>query len=239
MVTQDSFREDVKAHEMKVLLDQGVHRHLRFQNPKTSNQYFEIVTFPGTLVYVGDMGSFVFRRIADMFEFFRTQSKTNLEINPDYWGEKLEAVETRMVNPGYKVYSEDRLRILVEEVVAEWRSEYGLSEDEMDELNDTIESEISYCDGEYEARRSISEFCHVVGDRKFVFHDTWEWDCREYTGRFLWCCYALVWGIQQYDKLAVAHDFGVTAFDPATGCRPNSEMNEDGSVKGGPDAESR
>ena len=26
-------------------------------------------------------------------------------------------------------------------------------------------------------------------------------------------------------------DFGVTAFDPATGCRPNSEMNEDGSAK--------
>ena len=26
--------------------------------------------------------------------------------------------------------------------------------------------------------------------------------------------------------------FGVTEFDPNTGCRPNSEMNEDGTVKG-------
>lgn len=199
-VTQDSFREDVKTHQMKVLLDQGVHRHLRFQAPNTSNQYFEIVTFPGTLVYVGDMGSFVFQRVMDMFQFFRTNSKTNLEINPSYWGEKLEAVENRMTNPGHKVWSEQRMRVHIDEIVAEWCREYDLTEDQREELECAIEEDIDLVDGEEEARRSVSNFAREIGDHEFEFQDSWEWDCREYTGRFLWCCYALVHGIQQYDK---------------------------------------
>lgn len=199
-VTQDSFREDIANHQMKVLLDQGVHRHLRFQTPNTSNQYFEIVTFPGTLVYVGDMGSFVFQRVTDMFEFFRIRSETNLEINPSYWGEKLEAVDNRCHNPGHKVWSEQRMRVRIDEIVAEWCRECDLTEEQREELECAVEEDIDLVDGEEEARRSVSNFAREIGDHNFEFQDSWEWDCREYTGRFLWCCYALVYGIQQYDK---------------------------------------
>ena len=33
----------------------------------------------------------------------------------------------------------------------------------------------------------------------FQFHDSWEWDNTSYTFRFLWCLYAITWGIRQYD----------------------------------------
>ena len=32
------------------------------------------------------------------------------------------------------------------------------------------------------------------------FYDFWETDLEEYTFRYLWCLYAIVWGITQYDK---------------------------------------
>ena len=35
----------------------------------------------------------------------------------------------------------------------------------------------------------------------FEFYDTWEWDCREYTAQFLWCCEAIPWGIAKYDDV--------------------------------------
>lgn len=217
MVTQESFREDVANHKMKVLLNQGNYRHLLFQAPQTSNQYFEIVTFPGTLVYVGDMGSFVFQRIEDMFQFFRTRSQTNLDINPSYWGEKLESVDRDGRNSGHKIFSPSVFRSRVEETVAEWIVEfqgpYDADESEIDTarkefedgLRNAVEEDIDSEDGEQEAHRSLSEFMFEFGGVKYEFHDTWEWDCRDYTGRFLWCCYALAWGIQQYDKSKENH----------------------------------
>lgn len=34
---------------------------------------------------------------------------------------------------------------------------------------------------------------------RFNLGDYWDSDPKEYTYRFIWCCYALVWAIQQYD----------------------------------------
>jgi len=33
----------------------------------------------------------------------------------------------------------------------------------------------------------------------FRFEDFWEIDCHDYTYSFVWCCYAIAWGIQVYD----------------------------------------
>jgi hypothetical protein len=35
------------------------------------------------------------------------------------------------------------------------------------------------------------------------FADFWECNSDEYTSRFIWCCYALSWGIKQYDATKV------------------------------------
>ena len=94
--TEESFLNDVSKHEMKVLLDNGIYRHLRFKQQGSSNMWFDVVTWPGFLAYTGDMGAFVFARLEDMFEFFRgrpVDDKDKLYINLGYWGEKLEAVD--------------------------------------------------------------------------------------------------------------------------------------------------
>jgi hypothetical protein len=35
---------------------------------------------------------------------------------------------------------------------------------------------------------------------QFAFSDFWEHDLTDFTNRYTWCCYALAWGVSQYDK---------------------------------------
>ncbi len=51
---------------------------------------FRVNYVAGFLCYTGDMGTFVFRRLEDMFAFFRTrsaQAATACSINLGYWAE--------------------------------------------------------------------------------------------------------------------------------------------------------
>lgn len=214
VINEESFVKDVSKHEMTVLKNEGVYRHLRFKNPNSGNQWFDIVTWPGHLAYTGDMGSFVFARLQDMFQFFRTdrRDETHLGINPSYWAEKLQAVDAADICPGGTEFSAERLRAHVEETLAEWGGEdYNLSEDEAHELRGQVELDVldAIYEDEGSSRRAVSEFSFEIGGNIFEFTDSWEWNCHEHTLRFMWCCYALAWAIQQYDA---SHDKGpVTA----------------------------
>jgi hypothetical protein len=211
--TQKYFLKNVSNHSMSVLLDNGVYRHLSFSNNGSFNQKFDIVTWPGFLAYSGDMGCFVFSRLDDMFEFFRNdKDKKELQINPSYWGEKLEATER---TNGFKEYSPERFESLVNEKVDEWieelKEEYDSSEEIADALRESIKKEVlNYAhDDEYKAHEVLRDFTFYFNKRAnapkngtiLEFHDTWEWELKDYTYRFIWCCYAIVWAIQKFDAL--------------------------------------
>jgi hypothetical protein len=219
-LTEEQFLKDVSQHEMKVLLDNGIYRHLRFANSDQQhswNQWFEIVTFPGYLVYVGDMGSFVFSRLQDMFEFFRTEHD-DLRINPSYWGEKLEAVDRD--GRSHLVFDAEAMKEQVKEALKVWLDDEDLSEEDREELKEEVQSEVLdriEDENEYDSRRAVSEFSYMVGKYKYVstqdlltdlpakkhryeFSDSWEWNCQKYTNRFIWCCYAIAWVIKKYDE---------------------------------------
>jgi hypothetical protein len=87
----ERFARDTATHQMTVLHDDGLYRHLRFRDRQHSFFWFDIVTTPGQLVFSGDGESFVFRRATDMFEFFRSGLRRNgtIKINPGYWSGKL------------------------------------------------------------------------------------------------------------------------------------------------------
>ena len=85
--TAEQFLRDVDHHNMSVMHESGVYRHLRFRQPDTGNMWFDLVTWPGFLTISGDMGTWTFARLPDMFEFFRD---SKLRINCDYWAEKLQ-----------------------------------------------------------------------------------------------------------------------------------------------------
>lgn len=220
--TEESFLKDVEKHEMKVLQDNGVYRHLRFASTgeHSWNQWFDIVTFPGRLVYTGDMGTYVFARLEDMFQFFRDgRDDGKLHINTGYWGEKLEAVDR---SNGYRQYNAELVREQVKEHVDDWIEENRISKEDAKALRADLKEKIIYDEGQHEAYRTIDGFSHKIGEDAywrqetkalvasktpkfdtFQFQDIFEWRWEDYGYHYVWCCYALAWAVQEYDKQSV------------------------------------
>lgn len=112
----ERFAADTREHELHVLHDDGLYRHLRCKRPDDYFYGFDIVTWPGYLAYVGDMGDYLFSRVRDMFEFFA--SGTSLyehRINPSYWAEKIQG--------GGERPAESFSERAYQRVVHEWRDE--------------------------------------------------------------------------------------------------------------------
>jgi hypothetical protein len=208
-LTKDQFLKDVAQHAMTVIRDDGLYRHLRFKSPDGYSMYFDLLTYPGGLLYRGDMGTFVFERLADMFEFFRTGGA---RINPSYWSEKLTAGRSDSVE-----FSELAFEQQIKEDVLRWVRDNGwrTTREQRRDLWDEVMAQVIDADGDYGGHRkqiAAHEFGHIVKPGLSFSFDLMGHDFTEYTHGFLWCCYALVWGIQQYDL--------VKASPPAEGCAP-------------------
>lgn len=199
----DIFKNDTSTHAMEILHDDGIYRHLRFGKANGSIvNSFSLVTYPNHLVFSGDIGTYVFSRLYDMFEFFRSNDNT---INPDYWGEKLQAY----VNSGYKEYSVDKLESQLRHLTHEYIGENSTSEDIEKAIHAWVDGIVSNADNECIARQLLNEPVELdTIDKSVAKHekalteliqDSWEWDLQEFTGRYLWCCHAIVYGIQQYN----------------------------------------
>ncbi|WP_213573307.1 hypothetical protein [Rhodococcus sp. USK13] len=203
------FEAEVTEHQMTVLHDEGLYRHIKFARPGSNMWRFDLVTWPGHLAISGDLQSYTFSRLPDMFEFFDGR-----RINPSYWAEKVVAGRERTME-----YSPERARQLVVEHFMESRHQ-------RDEPNlplwQAIRSEVlsRLDEGEHEAHRAISDFAYYLPEtpRKksedfkpepivrralsrranFEFSDSWEWDLRDFDHHFLLICHAIQWGIAKY-----------------------------------------
>lgn len=204
------FLKDVEDHKATVIRNEGVYRHIRFAQPNTSDMQFDLITWPGHLCYTGDMGTYVFSRTTDMFDFFRMNERdynhnpNGLSINPRYWSEKLLAADKC---DGFMEYSSE----LFVQRITEYLDECEAS----DELREAVKEEVLYYAdaSEFEARQAAEGFDHDG----FGFQDVWEMNFQKYNNRFTWCCYALAWGIRKYDELMVAETKAMLEmFDEAT-----------------------
>ena len=212
-LTKEKFLEDVANHKLLILREDGVYRHLRFQKPGTSCMHFDLITWPGYLCYTGDMGTFVFQRLHDMLAFFRP-SECDAEdpfkwIDRRYWHEKLEGADR---GEGAKEFDPDafrreitsqRRRLLVRhgrDMTQEQREELW---EELGQLKDKAE------DGEECAMFAAYDWSHRVWERgevkQRIWMDTDDFpDCKTWTHRFEWCCFALRWGVMMYDQTKAA-----------------------------------
>ncbi|MCU6618549.1 hypothetical protein OCO52_18835 [Achromobacter mucicolens] len=168
-LTENEFLKDVKNHVMEVLYEDGLHRHVRFREPGTMCMHFDLVTWPGYLCYTGDMGTYVFTRLADMFEFFRTDREyaqrrgRRLGGNLSYWSEKLEAVNGSRRGGAAEEFDPAKFRTVVNEYRLNWiRGEAHdlLTKEERRELWEAVDSDVLYRieDGEQLAYAAANEF---------------------------------------------------------------------------------
>jgi hypothetical protein len=197
MVTADSFLKDVANHEVRILRDDGTYRHVRVKQQSTYNMQFDIITYPWHLCYSGDMGTFVFSRLEDMFEFFRRDG-----IAPDYWAEKCVASDR---HDGLRRYSDVLGRRAVLEGAREFARSYRLTGEDRAAFFGEVREEVW---GANDDHRNLVDAAmnfrfQIGGKRCEVFPDFWDHQFEEYTGRFLWCCHALPWTIARYDAMKV------------------------------------
>jgi hypothetical protein len=192
----ERFARETAEHAMAILHDDALYRHVRFMGSKDSAYWYDLITVPGSLIFRGDGESFVFARLKDMFEFFRSNpDRATHRISPDYWAEKLTSSRDAV-----KVYSREKLDQHVAEnlegaeehwpgVTAAWGAETDGG---------------FYYDLDYEAsaREALRDFEYRSKSRRepFRFSDTWEWDLRDFDWWYLWACHAIVTGIARYDQ---------------------------------------
>ena len=233
---ESRFLGDVSEHTMKILRDDGLYRHIRFKRETSGTYWFDILTWSGNLMITGDCGTWVFNRIEDMFEFFRTtpndwnfNKEGGLSINPQYWAEKLTAVSNnggRYGKSGAMEFSEEKFQEAIkyrfdshfEDEVAEDASILsdateedpldaktlaGIAERkrERDDLWDEIEDHI-FGEGSDEHALMQAAYDFEYKGKQF-FQDFWESNHHDYTFQYIWCLYAIVWGIQKYDNAKV------------------------------------
>ena len=184
------FTNETRNHEMTVLLDQGMYRHLAFTDPKGSFYRFDLVTWPNNLMVRGDGLSFAFSVFppVDLFRLFRESNHG--DINPGYWQEKVTAGRGDI-----KDWSEAKFRawVLEEATSAEARCP-GAVEAVTSQILDSEDHNLEY---RGTAEYAVASFDH--GDFRLRIPDEWELSFDDFSWEYLFACRAIVWGIRQYD----------------------------------------
>lgn len=195
-LSYDEFKEDVSNHQLKIIHEDGLHRHLLIREPGSGCYHYRITTWPGYLSFSGDMGCFVFERTSDMFELFRRPIEN---INFGYLNEKLIAAGR---NADDLEYNHDAFESAVNGYLNGWMEDNQEAEPEfIDEQKHKVSSlldEAKEYNSEEHSRWLIHDFRSDEAGVSFEdFHDR---TLTRYTHRFLWCCFAIVHAVHLYDE---------------------------------------
>ena len=177
--TPEQFIKDVANHQMTVARNDGIYRHLKFRSTARGwNQWFDLITWPGVLTIHGDMGTWTFSRVEDMFTFFRSRD-SELRINADYWAEKLQG-GTNGGRDRAKVWDEDVWRKHLFDQLTDY---YGMEGDQLATVTRDLESALKYASGEWELKIASRDFesirdgkpwsfdsCELPSGMEYAFH---------------------------------------------------------------------
>lgn len=179
------FEAETSTHQMYVEMDESPdrpYRHIRFSQPGTRIWTWSLVTWPGCLAISGDLESFTFRRLHDMFDFFRSP------INPGYWAEKIIAGQPRTR------FCPERFVEAVSDHVEDQRD--WLSPDDFEALKRDVQKQLLDDPPEYleQAHEWLADYTFD----NFEFCDTWEWDLGGWDHHFLISLHAIHYGVKTY-----------------------------------------
>lgn len=192
------FARETATHEMTILHDDGLYRHLRFEGSSDiGHDWWSLTTWPHKLVVNGSVGTYVFSVVPtkDMFELIRQSSWGGP--NFDYWAEKVVAAGESVVGFSSELFEQRVAEYLAKAepywpgVTAAWESVVGGFWTNYDTST------------EEGARHAMSEFTFrpegTATADAFVFRGTGDWDLQAHDWRYMWSCHAAVEGIRRYD----------------------------------------
>ena len=201
-----SFQRGTAGHEMTVLHQDGLYRHLRFQTPGNGSSYgYDLITWPYNLtIRAGWTFTFSIDATNDMLDLFRRTAFPG-EINPDYWQEKVTAGRDEIES-----FSEELLKKKIEGTVQQWERDVLSSQADRDALRAAVQEHFFGEWPEYsleyeaEAHRALSDFSFSPEGAKpggwpLTFDRWYEWKLSEFSPGFLWCCHAIRHGVSLYE----------------------------------------
>lgn len=169
---------DLAEHTITLLHSHGMYRHWRCQKPGTWNLGFDIVTWPGSLCYTGDMGDYLFQRTTDMVAFMRRSC-----MDYGYAAQKCVAHDNQL--------KEWREEVFREVLTQRW-------EDADEDRKDAVSEKIGEILDDY----AIYDSPH---DAVKAMYESGLWDggdmpsCEDYTIHFLWALHAIKWFCDNVD----------------------------------------
>lgn len=197
------FKRATAGHQMTVLHEDGVYRHLRFQTPGNGSSYgYDLITWPYNLTIRGGWTfTFSIDATEDMLELFRRTAFPG-EINPGYWQEKVTAGRDQIES-----FSEELLKKEIEDTVKQWEQDCPTSAAALREaVQEHFFGEWSEYNLEYreEAHRALYDFSFTPegvkpGDWALCFDGWSEWRLTDYSHGFLWSCHAIRHGVSLYE----------------------------------------
>ncbi|AUG29469.1 MULTISPECIES: hypothetical protein [Microbacterium] len=189
---------ETREHEMTVLHEDGLYRHIRFGRPDTALWSFTLTTWPHHLAISGDIGDgWTFSDRDDMFEFFGSRSDAG--VNLAYWWEKLPASQRTAA----RAFSEDRLLRLAVEDITGW----GMVERDRASAVEHLRMLWADCSGdERDYRKIVNEFTwvptitthEVISGTPIRFRDSDDWDSEEFCHNYQIACHAIAFGARRY-----------------------------------------
>lgn len=142
-----------------------------------------------------------------MFEVFRSSSNQELCVYPEQWVEHVKAMART-----------DTLRrfnsaLFEQAVLSAFRHWLRLHRGDTSPADRRAlwsaiqERVLRITDGPsgWQRQKAASDFCFWVNDEvgEFEFPPFGEHQVHSFSTRFLWCCYAIAWGIVQYDQCSL------------------------------------
>ncbi len=171
------FATNVKDHTIKCLKNDGLYRHYSCTNNGSSIYRFDIITWPGYMAIVGDMGDYVFAREKDMFPFMQTACRSHT-----YAAEKCVSISREGIRLWDREGQLNEIRLAIQEY-KEYNNE---SAKKLEKLLYTLED----IDNEHEFHKELWE----AG-----FGDSVTW-CYKFTFHFLWILKAIDWFFEKNNE---------------------------------------
>lgn len=198
------FLDNVAGHVLTVTHDVELYRRIVLGVPGSSFYRYEVVTWPGHVAIAGDMGSYVFERIDDMFEFFRGRTAGEY-LDLSYLAGKCEAADKHAGLSEWvgEARSLDALAEILREsmdpddgfaptqadrIVAEWRKRVADDYGEMSSVDDVRELADCYRPDPDWPRDPFAD----LWDRGRMFY--------EWSHHFAWCIFAIAFAVDKYDE---------------------------------------
>lgn len=188
------FNDHTKDHVMTILHEDGLYRHLKFRSPETGFYWFELITWPGNLTITGDMGTYTFARVDDMFTFFQGY------INTDYWAEK----EKSRSRHDLKEHDGDEFKAWIAQDFWEASRDLDAADTKVwwQAIRENVFARHSFHDTDH--RQGCLDAIDDIeneGAPKDHYQDLWELGFNKYPWRLEWCMAAIVAGIRTYNAV--------------------------------------